>query len=176
MLKQPVDETTSWWNNQLMKQPVAETASCWNNQLMKQPVDETTSGWNNQLMKQPQPVDKTARCWNNQLMKLPVDENIQLMKWTVDQINYFIVQLMKQLVDLMTSSWNEQYETTSWASNNLVKIHLTKPPAQIRNRWKCQLMKRPTTNLTLFWQSRIKLKKVGTFFKTNAGDLQCPAQ
>jgi len=41
-MKQQVDETTSWWNNELMKQQqVDETTSWWNNKVTKLQVDET---------------------------------------------------------------------------------------------------------------------------------------
>jgi hypothetical protein len=72
LMKQQVDETTSWWNNKLMKQQVDETTSWWNNKLMKQQVDETTSWWNNKLIKQQ--VDETTSWSNNKLMKQQVDE------------------------------------------------------------------------------------------------------
>jgi len=47
VMKQPVDETTTWWRNQQNKQPVDETESWRKGQLMKRSVDETTSWWYN---------------------------------------------------------------------------------------------------------------------------------
>jgi hypothetical protein len=61
-MKQPVDEATSWWNNQLMKQLVHETTSWWNNHFMKHAVVESTIWWNNMSMKQL--VDEATSWWN----------------------------------------------------------------------------------------------------------------
>jgi len=38
-MKQQVDETAIWWNNNLMKQQFDETPIWWNNNLMKQQID-----------------------------------------------------------------------------------------------------------------------------------------
>ncbi len=77
LMKQLVDETTGWWNNQLMKEQidvkwVDEKQIVKTSKLLKQQILEMTSWQNNELMKQQ--VEKSISWWNEKLMKLQEDE------------------------------------------------------------------------------------------------------